>query len=307
MGTHYEVKWATARPGAVPEASVRAEVDRVLDAVDEAFSTWNEASVLSRFNAHRSTEPFPIPEAHRAAFRAVFALAAEVVERTGGAFDPTLKPLLDVLGFSERDADPPSATDRDAALARTGWRSVRLDDEGLLHKEIPDLALTFDSFVPGWAADRIADAIVGLGAIGCMVDVGGEIVCRGHKPDGEPWVIGIERPAPPGAPTVVHQRLSFTGGLATSGTYRNVRMVDDRLMHHVLDPRTGENVAHPWAAVSVLADSAALADALATAFLVLGPDGAAPVVDGWRDRGVRALFLGFPDDTGRVAERRLSW
>lgn len=307
MGATYVVKWV-ARQGVAPAAErVRAEVEGLLAKVNTAFSTWDDDSVISRFNAHASTAPFTIPAEHRDDFLAVTRLAQEVAASTHGAFDPTVQPLCELLGFGKTEREAPSDADRAAALARVGWQKLQVGSDGTLRKAIPDLQITYSALVPGWTADRIADLLHSLSAGDCMVDVGGEILCRGCKPNGSPWTIGIERPSPPGAPSHPHTTVALTGGLATSGDYRNFHLVGDRVMHHLLDPRTGDNVRHGWASVSVRAESAGLADALATAFMVLGPDAAEPIVVAYAARGVRALFLSPPDENGVVRERRLRW
>jgi thiamine biosynthesis lipoprotein len=264
--------------------------------------------VISRFNAHASTEPFAIDAAHQARFIEVTRLALDLAERTGGAFDPTIQPLIEARGFGKAERDEPaSAAELAAARERVDWRRLRIDQQGRLVKARADVALTYSALVPGWAADQIADLLAARGATGCMVDVGGEVVCRGKRPDGRQWTIGIARPTPPGVPERVHTTVPLDGALATSGSYRTFHLEGDQVVHHIFDPRTGENATHPWISVSVLADRCGLADGLATALMVVGPDGARPIYDGLRDRGVRILFLGLPDPTGNVPERRFGW
>lgn len=301
MGTTFEVKWVgvpATRAGG--ERVVMAELARF----DAALSTWRADSAISAFNAHASTEPFEIEATHRELFLSVLRVALEVAERTEGAFDPTIEPLVALLGFSKAAGQPsPSAAERAAVLAHVGWRKLRVLPEGRLQKLDPALAINVNALAPGAAADVISDGLAALGLVDSMVDIGGEIRCRGTKLGGAPWQIGIERPTPPGAPSIVHTVSSLTGGLATSGDYRTFRMVDGEIVHHILDPRTGHNVRHAWASVTVWADSAMLADALATSCMVLGPDAAERVLASYGDRGVRALFLSAPDADGVIAER----
>lgn len=304
MGAGYEVKWV-AQAG-VASARVRQEVEAFLATATAAFSTWDETSVISHFNRHASLEPFEVPDQHRARFVAVLRLALDVAERTDGAFDPTIQPLVELLGFGRGEHLAPTASERAAAVARVGWRKVRILDDGRLQKLATDVQITLSGLVPGWAADEIVVVLGGLGLPDCMVDVGGEIACRGTKAPGQPWTIGIERPASPGAPPRVHTEVPLEGGLATSGNYRNFHLVGDEIVHHLLDPRTGTNVRHGWASVSVRTDSAGLADALATAFMV-NPEQAAAVVDGFYPRRVSVLFLAPPHGDGVVREQRIGW
>lgn len=301
MGTTYEVKWVGA-PADRP--AVERVVANELARFDAALSTWREDSAISAFNAHVSRDPFEIPAEHRALFLLVLRQGLEVAERSQGAMDPTIEPLIAVLGFAKAQrATPPTEAERAAALARVGWQKLLILPDGRLQKRDPELAINFNALAPGAAADVISDALAAIGVGDSMVDMGGEFRCRGAKPGGIPWQIGIERPTPPGTPASVHSVHGVSGGLATSGDYRNFHWIEREIVHHILDPRTGTNVRHAWASVTVWADAAMLADALSTACMVLGPDGAEPLLASFAGRGVRAIFLGAPDADGRVPER----
>ncbi len=301
MGTAFEVKW-------VGPATGRAAIERLvgveLARFDAALSTWRDDSAISAFNAHASVEPFEVPTEHRELLLRVLRQALEVAERSDGAFDPTLEPLLAVLGFAKTQrSTPPTEAERAAALAHVGWSKLRILPDGRLQKHDPALQINVNALAAGAAADILSDALSAAGVVASMVDMGGEFRCRGTKPGGEPWQIGIERPTPPGAEPRMHTVSSLSGGLSTSGDYRNFRWVDGEIVHHILDPRTGTNVRHAWASVTVWADNAMLADALSTACMVLGPDGAQPLLASYAPQGARALFLGAPDADGNVPER----
>lgn len=301
MGTTFEVKWVGAT---ADRPAVERVVARELARFDAALSTWREDSAISAFNAHASMEPFEIPTEHRALFLLVLREALEVAERSQGSMDPTIEPVIALLGFAKAQrATPPTDAERAAALAHVGWRKLLILPDGRLQKRDPGLAINFNALAPGAAADVISDALVAVGVGDSMVDMGGEFRCRGTKPGGIPWQIGIERPTPAGTPASVHSVHGVSGGLATSGDYRNFHWIDGEIVHHILDPRTGTNVRHAWASVTVWADAAMLADALSTACMVLGPDGAAPMLASYAGRGVHALFLGAPVADGRVPER----
>ncbi|MEZ5963263.1 MAG: FAD:protein FMN transferase [Planctomycetota bacterium] len=304
MGAGFEVKWV-ASPD-VERQVVEREVQSFLRIANDVFSTWAPDSVISRFNAHASTEPFAAPAEHRAMFASVLRSALEVAALTDGAFDPTIQPVVELLGFGRDEGRAPTDAELASALAKVGWRQLEVLDDGRVRKLAPAVQITLSGLVPGWAADQLGALLARLGVANSMVDVGGEIACRGSKPGGRPWIIGIERPAPPGEPSRVHTEVALVGGLATSGSYRNFHLVGDEVVHHLLDPKTGHNVRHGWASVSVRADDAGLADALATAFMVR-PGGAEAVVARLASRGVRALFLAPPDANGVVRELRVGW
>jgi len=157
-----------------------------------------------------------------------------------------------------------------------------------LRKDHPELAITLSAIAPGYAADRISDRLLALGFPHHLVDVGGEFRARGDSQDG-PWRLGIERPDGPADARVVHEVVVLRdAALATSGDYRNYREQDGRRISHTIDPRTGRPIAHTLASVTVITDTAARADAFATALNVLGPDDGLAVAE--REQ-LAALFL----------------
>jgi thiamine biosynthesis lipoprotein ApbE len=298
MGSSWTLKW---HGGAGPER-VRALVDQQLAAADAAFSTWHTGSELAAFNAHASTVPF------RASglLRAAVAAALDAARATDGAFDPTVKPLSDLYRAQRDGGAAPTAAALAQARERVGWQRVRVDGETLV-KERPDLALDLDGIVAGFVADRLAPALAELDVRNFMLDLTGEVLCRGMRPDGAPWCIGIVDPlrAVPGAERSLFMLPLVDRALCTSSDHRTAASADGELTH-VFDPRTGSNPAHGIASVSVLARSCALADALATALLVLGPDGAAPALQRCGEDGVGAWFeMAAPD--GSLRGRPVGW
>ena len=180
----------------------------------------------------------------------------------------------------------PSAEAIAAALRRVGWR--RLDarlDPPALRKRAEGLSLDLSAIGKGHGVDRVAARLDGLGCSSYLLDIGGEVRTLGQGPKGGPWRIGVD--PPDGGPPQWVLRLSGQSA-ATSGDYRNFRLLGGRRLSHTIDPRTGKPVGHALASVTVVAASAAQADGLATAIQVLGPDA------GWHfahREGVAALLL----------------
>ncbi len=268
MGSTWEVKFV----GDVPVAHVRDLVERELAAFDETFSNWRPDSEIARVNAHASSDPLPVSRR----FAAVLQLALDVAAATDGAFDPTVKPLSDV--FRAAKQDPEHRLDPDvlaAAAARVGHGLVALRD-GAVVKQRADLQLDLDGVVAGAAADAIAALLAPLALRGLYVEITGEIVCRGEKAPAQPWVIGVVDPRSDAAGGAAPIRTLPLRDLAlcTSGDYRNAFAAAGGVVHHVFDPRTGRSASTGVVSASVLARSAAVADALGTAMLVLGADDA---------------------------------
>lgn len=290
MGTTYEVKVVEeGRPlTAARREELQGAIDRALETVDRQMSTYRPDSEVSRFNRHRTTEPFPLS----AETRAVVAEALAAAELTGGAFDVTVGPLVDAWGFgpdldTERlTAEPPDEGELAALRRRVGWRNLSLGEDTLA-KTVPDLHLDLSGVAKGYAVDLVAEALEGRGVERYMVEVGGEVRVLGRNSEGQVWRIGIERPVADGR--AVQRIVPLPDvALATSGDYRNYREVEGERISHIIDPRTGRPIRHRLASVSVVDALCARADALATGLMVLGAEEGHALAE---RAGIAALFL----------------
>jgi FAD:protein FMN transferase len=270
MGTRYIVKVAMAAGDETANERIRKAIARELDVANRLLSTWNGESEISRFNRHRSTEPFAVaPETLDVLGRAIHAS-----EVTAGAFDVTVAPLVEAWGFGPggRRPTPPSRELLRKLRARVGFRRLHLDSKGgTVTKLRPDVACELSALVPGWTADRVVAALAALGyAADVIVDLGGEVAAHGRRADGDRWRVEVETPGSTATPPVLELE---DAAVATSGDYRHVYTdAQGHLRSHLIDPRTGEPVAHGLASVTVVHREASWADALATGLLVLGPE-----------------------------------
>ena len=297
MGTSYTIKVVGGE-----QEGLRDGVDVTLARANALFSTYDPDSEISRFNAHRSTQPFEVS----GEFAALALRALQLAEATGGAFDPTVSPLVDLYGFGPTERRVPDDAEIEAARARVGYGKLDAFDEGVLRKASADLEIDFSAIAKGWAVDRVADLLVERGATGFMVEIGGEVRCRGTKTGGVPWAIGIEGPGGVEVAGVVEVVELRDVAMATSGGYRNFIASGGESIHHILDPRTGRNAPSGVVSVSVRAPTCAVADALATAFMVVGPDEAERVLERLGDPRIGCLFL-LADDSGDVRRRGVRW
>jgi thiamine biosynthesis lipoprotein len=271
MGT----TWSVILPGEGRSRSEIEEVERTiqrhLDRVNALMSTWDAGSELSGLNAHRGEAAFPLSPATLEVLR----LARDVSERSEGAFDVTVGPLVGAWGFGA-GARVPGGDPDPAALAvlraRVGYGMLELDlERGRVHKRRPDVEVDLSAIAKGFGVDEVARALERLGYGSFFVEVGGEVRCRGTRPEGGAWRVGIERPDSEGR--VVHAWLELQdSAMATSGDYRSYYEREGRRLSHIVDPRTGVPVGHDGASVSVVHVEAAVADAWATALSVLGPE-----------------------------------
>jgi thiamine biosynthesis lipoprotein len=269
MGTTYTVKAVVADPAA-SEALLANAVESVLARIDLEMSTYRPDSALARFNASQSTAWVAVPDD----LARVIAAAQTLSELTGGAFDVTVAPLVDLWGFGPRGPDdvvPPAAA-VDAARERVDFRALEVrSDPPALRKRRGDLEVDLNAIAPGFAVDLIAHRLDRLGIERYLIDVGGEIRGRGASPQDRPWRVAVERPTAdarePYAIIALENR-----AVATSGDYRQYFERAGTRYSHALDPRTGRPVAAQLASVAVVSDSALIADGLATALSVLGPE-----------------------------------
>ena len=297
MGTTYIVKVVpTDDYSDALNTELAHRISDALENVNALMSTYQPDSELSRFNASRSLEPFSISKETAE----VFACAQAVSRATNGALDVTIGPLVNAWGFGpEVRSGVPGDAEIDALRKRVGYEKLVLDlDNNTIRKTIPDLYCDLSAVAKGYAVDRVAELLEAMG-LDYFVEVGGEVRARGVDDAGRPlWTAGIEQPIPDRR--VVYRVVPMAeGALATSGGYRNFYEENGERISHTIDPRTGRPVRHPPGSVSVLDARCAVADAYATALVVLGPEaGYALAVE----LDLPALFLTV-DEHGTIQER----
>ncbi len=267
MGTFYHIKVVT---GYFEDLSgLQARVDARLEEINQSMSTYRPDSEISRYNRLPVAETMDVS----ADFAAVLKVAKTIHRLSGGAWDGTIKPLVNLWGFG--NARPvkvaPDKAEVARRLTRTGFEHIRFLDDGRIGKQIPGLTLDLASIAKGFGVDAVAAVIHKEGYHDFLVEIGGEVVAAGVRKDGLPWAVGINRPVPVVTADAVYRAVSLTrGAMATSGDYRIFFELDGTRYAHVIDPRTGYPVQNQVTSVSVVAPDCTLADGLATALMVMG-------------------------------------
>ena len=277
MGTSYTVKLA-GLPADVYLDELRDEVAQTLAGIDGRMSTYRPDSEISRLNRFQRVEWFPVSEETAL----VIDEALRIGQLTGGAFDVTVGPLVDLWNFGpgdnqgqdgkDQDKTVPTADALSLARSRTGCNNleVRLSPPAV-RKRLAGLRVDLSGVAKGYAVDRVAEHIESRGVTSYMVEVGGEIKTKGHKRSGRPWQIAVESPSDDSR--TVQKVIPLTdSAMATSGDYRNYFEKDGVRYSHIIDPRSGYPVSHRMASATVVDASCMRADALATALMVLGPE-----------------------------------
>ena len=211
------------------------------------------------------------------AFGRVLDLALDLSRASDGAFDPTVAPLVNLWGFGThgRPDRTPDAAAMDTARARVGWPHVTRSGANAIGKDRPGVELDLSAIAKGYGVDAAGGVLDAAGVTNYFVEIGGEVRAAGRNAAGQPWRIGIDRPARDALPgDDLAGVLHLTGGaVATSGDYRNFFAASDgRVYAHIFDPRAGRPIESPPTSVSVLAPDCLLADGLATTLFVMGPE-----------------------------------
>jgi FAD:protein FMN transferase len=306
MGTRYRVSIAKALD-AVEIAGLQQDIETLLAEVDLQMSTYRPDSELSRFNRAAAKDWFPVS----LATAEVVSAAQEISEKTKGALDVTVGPLVRLWHFGPDDAKAgtnikrviPSAEAIAAAKTFVGYRKLAVrTNPPALRKEIENLEVDLSSIAPGYAVDKMAAILLDRGIADFTVDIGGEVRSSGTRPDGKPWRVAIERPLNNRREMLLAVPL-VDSAIATAGDYRKFFELGGRRYSHIIDPATGRPVDHSLASVSVVAKSCLEADGWDTPLLVLGPERAYECAE---QHGIAALFVSH-GDSGDTIRSTPAW
>jgi thiamine biosynthesis lipoprotein len=274
MGT----TWHVTVVGRRSAAGLQEKIERRLEQVNESLSTYREGSEINRFSRFpRAGVEFPVSRD----FAEVMRTAARVHELSGGAWDGTVRPLVDLWGFGPLSppAEPPDSRKIQALLRDVGFERIEIRP-GALVKRAASITLDLSSIAKGYGVDQVAGVVRGEGFSDFLVEIGGEVYAAGSRRGGGPWRVGINRPRAGAAPDELHRVAPLSdAALATSGDYRQFFVRDGVRYSHILDPRTGRPVTNGVVSVSVLAPDCTLADGLATAVTVMGRDDGLALVE----------------------------
>ncbi|MDD9889163.1 MAG: FAD:protein FMN transferase [Gammaproteobacteria bacterium] len=271
MGTSYEIQ-LVAIPASTSREEISREVAQLLNELDrDVFSTYATDSELSRLNRLEAGIPF-VASDH---LINVLLLAKQIGEESNGAFDVSVGPLVNLWGFGpgeiEEAANIPGDAEITAALEKVGIENLLIDEARSELRKTSDIYVDLSGIAKGYAVDQIASLLHSHNVINYFIEVGGEIKVSGQKTNDLDWVPAIE--APRSDSLQVYEVLSNRGeriALAGSGDYRNFFESGGIRYSHEIDPRTGRPVTHNLAAAYVIDESAAVADAYATSFMILG-------------------------------------
>ena len=273
-----------------------AEIDSIFREVDNAVSLWNENSIIRKVNRNEDVVVNQI-------FKDNFEWARKASEFSDGAFDATIGPLVSAWGFHYKKELEMTPEMVDSIRQLVGYQKVKIVDDRVM-KENPNMTLDFNAVAQGYTTDLIGKFLETRGIENYLVDVGGEIMARGTKPNGEQWTIGIEKPAENfDSERSVQIKIQLKDkGIVTSGNYRKYIEKDGVRYSHSIDPKTGYPVEQNLLSATIIADNAAWADCLATICMLVGKEKASKLLE--TQDGVEAYFI-FVDEDGAIRTRSL--
>jgi thiamine biosynthesis lipoprotein len=279
QGTTYSIKYAA-------EVRVADSIfTDLLEMVDREVSLWRSDSRINAINAWSRTDSLYGFVDRDQIIGPLWALSEELHSLTKGAFDPTVSPLVELWGFGFSEMGDVEADDVDSVMSFVGLMPDRFDlneeeENGYykatwVRKGDARAALDFNAIAQGYTVDLLMEALRERGVQDAMVELGGEVVCRGKNPVGGPWRIAVDQPTEGSTAenrtfevvVSIHDR-----AICTSGSYRKFHEVNGRKISHTIDPGTGWPAANGLLSATVMAPTGAYADALATAFMVLGTE-----------------------------------
>lgn len=269
MGTFYTLHyWGNTNKSV---QSLTTEIENLLDQFEDQLSNWRPDSWINKFNQTPTGEAIPVPSF---AYE-VLELCLELAEHSGGAFDPTIAPLIELWGFgTRRNKSIPDKSAIRAALQMTGFRKLVFDRKSQTIRKTQDgIELNCSAVAKGYAVDLVARLLKENGIQNFLINIGGEITANGTKTDDSVWQVGIANPRIDGRQGKSEQTIPLNNrSLATSGHSQRAFVIDGKRTSHIIDPRTGYPVPTDSASATAIAPTCALADGFATIALILSED-----------------------------------
>ena len=278
-GTIYHIKYES------PDSKdLQNGIEEEMNKLNRSLSTFDSLSVISKVNKNQDV----VLDDY---FLSVFNKAKEISKITGGAFDITVAPMVNVWGFGFKHKEQVTDDLIDSLKRITGYQKIRISENKIV-KEHPNTMLDCSAIAKGFACDVVGNYLAGKGCKNYMVEIGGEVVARGVNAKGKYWSIGVSKPVDDISPAAQELQAIVSlknQALATSGNYRNFYVEGGKKYAHTIDPHTGYPVQHSLLSSTVLAKNCMTADAFATAFMVLGVEKAEKIVN--ETEGLEAYFI----------------
>ena len=263
QGTYYSIIYYDNE-----QRNFQPQIDSLLTEFDKTASLWVDRSLIQRINKNQDSIITPL-------FADIFNKSLEINNYTNGAFDCRVGQLVATWGFSFKHKENPTATQIDSLLAYSQadiYLDTNENGEIILHKQNPNTWIDFNAIAQGYSSDLVAQWLTQQNIHDYIVDIGGEVIAHGNKPNGDHWTVGVEKPADNkySAPEIESAIYLDNLAIVTSGNYRKYYEKDGVRYSHTINPNTGYPVEHSLLSASVIDSTSWRADALATACMVMG-------------------------------------
>lgn len=271
-----------------------SDFDSIFKEIESTLSLWDENSIIRRVNRNDTSVVL------NKIFIDNFNYAMRAAELSNGYFDPTIGPLVQAWGFHFKEGMEMTPEIVDSLKQLVGYRKIRIENNKIV-KENPNMTLDFNAVAQGYTTDMIGDFLLSKNVNNFLVDVGGEILARGRKPNGELWKVGIEKPAEnKDSERIVQEIVELENrSIVTSGNYRKYVERGGKRYSHSLNPMTGYPAENKLLSATIIADNTAWADCLASICMVVGLEKAIEIVSPIPSIGIEAYFI-YLDEKGEV-------
>ena len=262
LGTYYHITIADKNNIS------KIEIDSIITELNNTASIFNPNSLVSRINRNETDTLNTI-------LKEIIEISLQVCEETDGAFDFTVGALVNLWGFGKEMHQEITEKEIHQALETVGYQKIKISNSRII-KENPDTQLNFNAIAKGYCVDMIANHLTSKGIENFLVDIGGELCIRGKRAPNQKWRVGIQKPTTNKEEGITAEEIMELTDIAvaTSGNYRNYKEEKGKRYGHTINPRTGYPETNTLLSATVMASTCTLADAYATALMVMGEENA---------------------------------
>jgi len=262
LGTYYHITIADKNNIS------KIEMDSIISVLNNTASIFNPNSLVSRINRNET-------DSLNSILKEIIEVSLLVCEETNGAFDFTIGALVNLWGFGKDIQQEITEEEINKALETVGYQKIKISDNQII-KENPDTQLNFNAIAKGYCVDMITNYLTSMGIENFLVDIGGELCIRGKRAPNQKWRVGIQKPTTNKEEEITAEDIMELTDIAvaTSGNYRNYKEENGKRYGHTINPRTGYPETNTLLSATVLASTCTLADAYATALMVMGEENA---------------------------------
>lgn len=258
QGTYYSIAYIDNN-----HRNLKEEIDSILVEFSKSLSQYDSTSTISKFN--NCTDSSLIDEL----IKTVYSESKNIAELTNGSFDYTIAPLVNAWGFGWKEGINPDSSTIDSLLNYVDYKSITFNNNYLI-KSNKNIVIDFNSIAQGYSVDIVSNYLEKLNINNFLVEIGGEIKAKGKKKSGQSWIVGISNPETTNNNPIIRKVKLDNKSMATSGNYRKFYIKDEKKYSHTINPNTGYPVEHNLLSATVITDKCIIADAYATAFMVMG-------------------------------------